>query len=115
MTYKLWFTYIFTYVMFQVLISIVNNSTNLVDASVVNDAVGFQVDQVGSGSGFFSTVRTVTSFFTTLVPQLITFSCFCFSGDLEFIRWMLMAIFGGPLVVMMFMQFVGSIVLNRGS
>ena len=109
---RFWFMYLATFAVFTIIMQVGESSSDLLFATDVNDSTAFQVDKISSGSGFFGTMRSSVSFLTATVPKLMTFNYSFLSGDLEIIRWFLIFVFGGLLVIMLAQQMLGILQRN---
>ena len=78
------------------------------DGVVMNQILGFSLDQVSQGGGFVGTIRVVIAFFTTTLPQWATFNyTFLQTDSLQIVRWFMVTIFGSIFVIMLSMSFIG--------
>ncbi len=84
----------------------------LLESGNVNDAVGFQVDTVGSGGGVVGMLRTTVDFFTDFVPNLVIFNYGFLEGDLQVIRWALIMVFGMSFIGVVAFATLGSLRRN---
>jgi hypothetical protein len=112
MGFKTWFLYLGSYAVITMISLVGESSTSLIAADDVNNAAGFQVDKIGSGSGFLGTMRMVTEFFTDTLPKILFFNYGFLSGPLDIIQWMLILVFGGIGVVLLYVTFFGGIQRN---
>lgn len=108
---RFWFFYLVTFASLTMLMQVGESSVALLSADDVNSAVGFQVDKVGSGSGFVPFLRTVSTVLTDFLPKAISFNYTFLQGDLELVRWFLMLTFGATPVFVIALNHVG--VLQR--
>jgi hypothetical protein len=79
------------------------------DVSVVNAMLGFKVDQVASGGGFFGMMRVGVAFLTTAVPRMALFDYQFLGGDWATVRFILVPVFGAPLIFIATLQFISAI------
>ncbi len=99
--------YLAVFAIFTIIMQVGESSTDFLIAGDVNDAAGFQVDKIGSGTGFFGTVRNVVDFFTDFLPKAVSFNYSFFQGDLELVRWTFVSIFGGLAMAVVGFQMLG--------
>lgn len=112
MGFKTWFLYLSSYAVVTMVAMVGDSNSSLISADDVNNAAGFQVDKIGSGSGFLGTLRIVTDFFTETLPKILFFNYGFLSGPLDIIQWMLILVFGGIGVVLLYVTFFGGIQRN---
>jgi hypothetical protein len=79
------------------------------DVDITNAILGFKVDQVSSGGGFFGMMRIGIAFLTQAIPRLATFDYQFLSGDWVVVRFLLATLFGGPLVFLGAREFISAI------
>lgn len=112
MLYHHWIYYLAAFVVLTILMQIGEASTTLLAANDVNASVGYQVDQIDSGGGFFGLVRTATTVLTELVPKAFTFNYTFLEGSFELIRWGLITIFAGAGLIMLGLSAIGLLQRN---
>jgi hypothetical protein len=81
------------------------------DVNVVNALLGFKVDQVatGAGGGFFGMMRVGVAFLTTAVPRMALFDYQFLGGDWVVVRFLMVTMFGGPLIFIAAREFITAI------
>lgn len=109
MTFRLFWLYGAVVIWFAFLGAIIDGTTAFVGSEEVNSITSFQIDKVASGSGainlirkagaFFGTAASTVSFGLGFLVKAMTFNYSYLQGSTEIIRWMLIVIFGGPLVM----------------
>jgi len=112
MAFRHWFLYFGVFGVFTLLMSIGDSAVSVGSATDLNDAVGFQVDQIGSGSGFFGTARQSVDFLISFIPKAVSFNYSFLNGDLSVVRWIFILMFGGTFIAMMGMSFLGILQRN---
>ena len=113
MLFKTWFLYLGSFAIISVLSAIGESDASFgINAGDVNNAAGFQIDNIGSGEGFLSTMRSVQGFFTTTLPKVLFFNYGFLSGPLDIVQWMLILVFGGIGAILLYVTFFGGIQRN---
>ncbi|MEE8308623.1 MAG: hypothetical protein V3R81_15250 [Gammaproteobacteria bacterium] len=109
MTYRLFWLYAAIVIWFAFLGAIIDGTTAFVGSDTVNSITSYQMDKVASGSGFINLIRKVGDFSGAVastvtfglgfVVNAMTFNYSYLQGSAEIIRWVLIVIFGGPLLL----------------
>ena len=76
---------------------------------IANAMLGFKIDQVAAGGGFFGMMRVGISFFTIAIPRMALFDYQFFQGDWNAMRFIMVIFFGGPLIFVGAREFLSSI------
>ena len=101
MAARFWVVYIGSFLWLTILAAILEGSATFLAAADLNDATGYQVDEIGSGGGLFGLVRQSTGFLVTFAPKAISFNYSFLQGDLELLMWILRAFYGITLFIML--------------
>lgn len=109
MAFRHWFWYFTTFGLLTIVMQIGESSATLLTATDLNQALGFNVEQIASGSNFISFVFNVTNFLIQFIPKVVSFNYSFLQGDLEVIRWMLMLGFGVTFIGMLALSMLGAL------
>lgn len=112
MSAKFWMVYLGMFFILTLFMQIGESSSVLFASGDINSVNTYQVDAISSGNGFMGMSREAPSFFTEVIPKMITFNYSFLVGPLDLIQYALVVIFGGPLVITLALTMLSAIYRN---
>ncbi len=113
MNYIHWTLFFVTFFVFSSVSSMMDGGLVPADAGFLDHILGFQVDKISQGAGFFGSIRVVVEFFTRTLPTWVTFDySYLNQPSTEFVKALLMVVFGGPFVIMISFTMMGIVRRN---